>query len=529
MKKLLYAGGMILLLQVSCTKDFEEINTDPTQATASNFDPNYLLSDAQFTFANTGYSQLLYPSMMVQVLASTYNYYGNGDKYVNTGQSTDYQGRIFTDGYTAGSRLFEAIRLARSKDSAQYSNLIQICRITWVLIAQRITDTYGDVPYSEALRAKDGIKFPKYDRQQDIYNSMLAELEDATGKLDATKAGPATDLFYGGNIEKWRRFGNSLMVRVAMRLTEVDAATAQTWTEKAAAGGTLQNVGENALVKADAVNATNATTNALRTADDFREVRWSKTFIDALKARSDPRLPAIAEVAQPGLKNNTNQTLPGNNDPALQIGMPNGYDLLGGATDIRQAPGYPGGTGTSDDVAPLGSYSRPRIQVYYKYDQPNFVLTYAETELLLAEAKARGWNIPGTAAEHYRNGLAASLEQMAQLDPLAAISTSTIVTFVNSHPLDESSLEKTLEMINVEYWLETGSTFNFIENWSNWRRSEYPRLTPVNYPGNVTNGTIPRRMIYLSTEILNNPENYRAAVGNLAGGDLLTSRVWWDQ
>jgi hypothetical protein len=84
-------------------------------------------------------------------------------------------------------------------------------------------------------------------------------------------------------------------------------------------------------------------------------------------------------------------------------------------------------------------------------------------------------------------------------------------------------------MINNQYWAATGTGFNFIEAWFNWKRSGYPKLVPVNYPGNVTNGTIPRRMIYLSTEILNNPVNYKAAVARLPGGDALTGRVWWDK
>ncbi|WP_197286228.1 SusD/RagB family nutrient-binding outer membrane lipoprotein [Pedobacter sp. PACM 27299] len=95
--------------------------------------------------------------------------------------------------------------------------------------------------------------------------------------------------------------------------------------------------------------------------------------------------------------------------------------------------------------------------------------------------------------------------------------------------MDESTKEKALEMINTQYWISTGTMFNFIESWFNWKRSGYPLLSPINYPGNVTNGSIPRRMIYLSTEILNNTDHYKAAVSRLSGGDVLSSRVWWDK
>ncbi|MGN6638041.1 MAG: SusD/RagB family nutrient-binding outer membrane lipoprotein, partial [Mucilaginibacter sp.] len=225
---------------------------------------------------------------------------------------------------------------------------------------------------------------------------------------------------------------------------------------------------------------------------------------------------------------NGNEALSGNPDSSLQIGMPNGYDLLGGATDISKSPGYPGGTGTGADFAPLGRYSRPRTSMYLKLGGPIFILTYPETELLLAEAAVRGWNVGGSAQQHYANGVSGALQSLTQLDPQTVIDPADINNYLTDHPIDISSEASALQMINTQYWLVTGTTFDFIENWFNWRRSGYPVLTPINYPGNVTNGTIPRRMIYLSTEVLTNPVNYQAAVARLAGGDKLTSRVWWD-
>jgi len=520
----LYIGIVAAVLLTSCTKKFDEINTDPTQGTEENFDPNSLLSFAQYNFASPGYSQLLYPSTSIQILASTFNYYGNGDKYINTGGSTDYQGRIFSECYSNSSRIYEMMRLTKDKDV----NLYNIGRIMYVLILQRCTDAYGDVPYTEANRAKEGITKPKYDRQQDIYNLMLKQLDTAITALDASQPAPLNDLFYKGDIAKWKRFGYSLMLRVAMRLTKADPATAQQWAEKAAAGGTLSSVNDNAYVICDAAKAQDNTSNALLTGDDFREVRWSKTFIDFLRAAKDPRLGVIGEVPPAGLANNSNESLTGNTDSSVQIGLPNGYDLLGGATDIRKRADYPGGTGTGADIAPLGKYSRPRVNVFMKRNGSDFVLTYAESELLLAEAKIRNWNVPGTAAQHYANGVSGAMQQMAQFDAAAAIAAGDIQNYVAAHPLDESSVETALEKINTQYWAAT--IFNFTETWSNWRRSGYPKLTPVVYPGNVTGGTIPRRMIYLSTEQLSNADNYRAGVSHLTPAtDLLTSRVWWDK
>lgn len=521
----------ITILVTGCSKSqLDKINTDPTKATGPNFDPNALLASAQLNYANTGYYQLVYESTMMQVLASTYYYYNNGDKYINEGNFTDYQGAIFTQDYNESSSIRQMQALCRQRDSVKYTNLIGVGDIMFALILQRVTDMYGDCPYSQADMAQQGIKYPVYDKQQDIYNQMLAGLDQAISRLDPNQPKPTDDLLYNGDIAKWKRFGYSLMLRIAMRLTKIDPVTAQKWAEKAAAGGTFAGVTDNAIVQTDASNlkSQNATSNALRTLTDYQQVRWSKTLIDFLRKTSDPRLSVISEIPSPGLANNGDEALSGNPDSSLQKGMPNGYDLLGGPTDISKSPGYPGGTGTGADFAPLGNYSRPRTSMYLKLGEPIFVFTYAETELLLAEAAVRGWNVNGAAQQHYANGVSGAMQSLTQLDAQTVIDPLTIVSYLNNHPLDMSSATSALQMINTQYWVTTGTNFNFIENWFNWRRSGYPVLTPVNYPGNVTNGIIPRRMIYLSTEILTNPTNYKAAVAGLTGGDNLTSRVWWD-
>ncbi|WP_022823827.1 SusD/RagB family nutrient-binding outer membrane lipoprotein [Hymenobacter norwichensis] len=524
-----YIGFAAILFSSSCSEDkLDEVNTNPNAASAANLNPNYLLADAQLRYGNTGYTQLLYQAPAIQAIASTFNYYGNGDKYVNAGGFTGYQAQAFNEGYTALSRLQQAISVANTQNATRFANTVAISNIMKVMIFQRITDTYGDIPFSEALQASQGIVTPKYDKQQDIYPQLLTQLEAAINSLDPAAPTATGDLFYGGDVAQWRRLGYSLMVRVAMRMTKVDAATARTWTEKAAAAGTLASTTENALLRTDIAfgDTQNASSNALRTTDDFREVKWSKTLIDYLRTTSDPRLGVIAEIPQAGAANNANQGLAGNTAAAVQRGLPNGYDLTGGAFDIRKRADYPGPTGTGADVALLGNYSRPRASVYIKQNTPAFLLTYAETEFLLAEAASRGWSVGANAATHYANGLRGAMQSLAQLDAAATVPAATIDAFVVANPLRTTNA---LQQINEQYWLEASTTFNFFEGWFNWRRSGFPILVPVNYPGNVTNATIPRRIIYPTTENSNNPNGYQAAVANLSGGDQLTSRVWWDR
>lgn len=534
MKKIACILALISVFTTSCTDDFEAINTDPNKTSATVFNPNYLLSQSQFEFGNTGYSQLLYQSMWSQVLASTFSYYGNGDKYVAAGSFDAYKGRVFEETYRAASLSYEMQNL--TKDKPEYSNLYNVGAIMKVLCLARITDCYGDVPYTEALRAKDGITAPKYDAQSKIYPAMLADLDAALTGLSTTKAGPTADLMYGGDVTKWKKFGYSLMLKLAMRLTKVDPATAKTWAEKAYTGGVFTSVADNAKVLTDVATNSNNTSNALRVPDDYREVRWSKTLIDYLTTTADPRLSAIAEVSQAGLANNTNSDLAGDNTASIQIGLPNGYDLNAGATDIAKHPQYPGASGTGNDVARVGKYSRPRTAIYLDRSGVNFVLTYAETELLLAEAKVRGWNVGATsAADHYSNGLKAATASLAQFNTVSVSDASikTAVTamdaFVTKNPLNVSSTEASLKQINEQLWIATGTTFNFIETWSNWRRSGYPTLTAVVYPNGFSNGTIPRRIPYKVSEASYNTVNYNAAVSLLTGGDTFTSKIWWDK
>jgi len=529
-KTVIYAAlTAAALFSTSCSEKYlDDVNTNPNAASAANLNPNYLLTDGQLTFANTGYGELLYPAPAIQALASTFNYYGNGDKYTNSGGFTGYQSLLFNQGYTALSRLQQAIDVANAQGASRYTNVIAISNIMKIMIFQRITDAYGDIPFSQAVMASQGITTPQYDKQQDIYPAMLTQLDAAITSLDAAGAKASGDLLYAGDVAQWKKLGYSLMVRVAMRMTKANAALAKTYTEKAAAAGTMTSYTDNALVRGDIAfgDTQNATTNALLTTDDFREVKWSKTLIDYLRTTNDPRLGAIAEIPAAGAAGNANQALVGDNTPGLQRGLPNGYDLTGGTYDIRKRSDYPGSTGTGTDVAPLGNYSRPRIAVYIQRSAPNFLLTYAETELLLAEAASRGWSVGANAATHYANGVRGAMLSLSQFGTAGVISQGTIDAYVLANPLGATNQ---LKQINEQYWLETSTTFNFIEGWNNWRRSGYPELTPVNYPGNVTGGTIPRRLIYPVTEVSNNPAGYASGVASLTGGDLLTSRVWWDK
>lgn len=535
MKKLAIYFSVTLALFAAGCSDLDTLNIDPTKSTPANFDPNYFLSNSQWTYADgtAGYNgPLLFQSGWIQVLASTSsggaNYYSNMDKYVSSSNTNSYLASAWNNSYRAASFAQEAIVL--TADDPAWVNLHAVATIWKILTIQHVTDVYGDAPYLEAVQAKQGITLPVYDSQDQLYANMLSDLDAAVSSLDNSAAKPTADLLsYDGDIDQWRKFGYSMMLRMAMRLTKANAATAKLYAEKAAAGGTFESAADDAYVMSNLANGyRNTYAGAIKVAADYYQVRWSKTFIDYLDANDDPRLGVISEVPPAGLLGNSTVGLAGNTDPDEQLGLPNGYEL-GGTHNITSAPGYPGGTGAGADATPIGKYSRPRTSIYGYDNAPLFILTYAQTELLLAEAAVRGFDVDGDAATHYHNAVKGALLALTPFGADATISDGTAETFADNSPLDESTDENSLKMINEQYWATTGALFNFTEAWNNWRRSGYPELDEIVFPSNFSEGTIPRRQPYPTTEGTLNGDNYRLAVSNQGGSDNWNDKVWWDQ
>jgi hypothetical protein len=512
-----------LLAVAGCTDSFEDLNTDKNQVNPDSYVPSYNLTRAQLEYSgNNDFSyevwrvNIIYCGMMMQQLANA-SWYA-GDKYIqNDGWSNSYFDVAFNDQI---KYVVDLVELTRDKE--QYKNLHQIGRIMRVMTFHRLTDLYGDIPYKQAgMGYYERIFTPEYDTQEVIYKDMLKELDEASTALDVNGDVPGTnDLIYGGKltpIAKWKKLANSLMLRLAMRLVKSDAATAKTYAEKAAAAGTFASNDDNAFIVHDAsggrntVNRNsnilggewNATDNGVAVAANYKnEVFLSKTFIDFLKNDNDPRLQYIARVKTTG-----------SSAAVDQIGLPNGLDTNpGSATNVTTDPAYPGN---------IANYSTVRGDVYLTLNGPTFFATYAQSELLLAEAKSRGYNVPGTAQEHYNNGVTAAMTQIAQYNASAVIAPADITAYLTANPYDG-----TLEQINTQYW--ASCFLDFYETFANWRRTGFPTLTPVNYTGNATNGQIPRRMLYPSTEAASNGTNYAAAIGRQGANNFMT-RVWWDK
>ncbi|PVH24535.1 SusD/RagB family nutrient-binding outer membrane lipoprotein [Sphingobacterium corticibacter] len=509
---------------LSACNDFGDVNVDIEAIDADRMDFKLMFTNVQQYAYGTEYEAwrtgLIYISTMLQHTSAVQSYWA-GDKYT---YNADYNSAYWDRMYPNGVR--DAVDLLKNwEGKEEFKTEYQMARILKVVLFHRMTDLYGDVPYTEAgLGAHSSNGYPKYDTQQAIYMDMLNELKEAAEALEgATSSIGSADIIYQGDVVRWQKFAYSLMLRLGMRLSKVDEAAARTWVNTAVSGGLFASNEESALVRhVGAVTANNSAEpfGKIYVHEDPNAYRMSKFFIDMLRNTSDPRLSFLATVVKdPTIKVDAQGFSRGDTTAAKQLGMPNGYDQLGGATDISNSPGYPDPQRLTKDS--LNFYSVANRYTYGRIDAPTFLVTHAENQLLLAEAAYRGW-IAGSAKTYYDAGVTAAMKQFAQFN-IAGISDGAIRAYLTANPFNEATA---LEQINTQYYINTFS--DEYESFANWRRSGFPVLTPVQYIGNVTNGTIPRRFTYPVAESTVNMANYQEAVGRLNNGDVMTSRVWWD-
>jgi hypothetical protein len=404
-------------------------------------------------------------------------------------------------------------------------NLRQATRIIRAFNFARLTDMYGSVPYSEANQGIDGKFFPKYDKQKDIYADVLKELDEATGLISASNPDEgfaAADFVYAGDISKWKKWGYSVMLRCAMRISNVDAATAGTYVNKAIAGGVMASNADNFIVNmsngpSEWVNQ-NGISRAMYPGDGGQAISsfLSKTLVDFLKgtnpastADDDPRL----MIFSGGIINWNSggyTPFPGGADPLNQKGMPNGKDQV----MLDNANG-----GVPVDVQKTFSKMNPLL---LDDSDPYMIMNFAEVEFLLAEAKERGiGTVPNTADTYYNAGVKAAMQMYTPWDPSFVVSDAKVTAYLTTYPYGGATVADRLQMIGQQKW---ASLFmDWFEAWTDWRRSGYPHLTPVVYPGNDTNGTIPTKLRYPTSEVSGNPNYLTGATVP----DKINGVVWW--
>lgn len=468
--------GSIMLLAACKPSEFENINVDPTAVSSV---PTKALLTNVFNGTNGNFHSTVFgvntPVFYAQHLSE--GPYPGASLYStrNFEWNTFYVGSLYNlktiiDLNTSGSPLADP-GINGSKD-----NQIAVARILKAYFFWYLTDRYGDIPYSEALKGDKNFS-PKYDPQKDIYYDLFKELKEAGTQIKVAEQGVSGDLLFGGDMAKWKKFAATTRLFMALRLIKNDNAKAVAEFNSAIADGVLASNAENVLYKYLSSDPNNYNPWYNNYSVSFRnDYAISTRMTDYMKPKNDPRLPVYAEVLSGEVK-----------------GLPYG----GSAKNIP------------------GTYSR--IGTFHRAaGAPALVYSYAQVLFSMAEAAKRGVIAGGdaVAAVHYANGVKASLEYYGVGSGYAAYMAQPGVAY---------NAATGLEQIMTEKWIHLYLNGN--ESWTDWRRTGFPVL-PV--PTLAVNPIIPRRQGYPSSEPSINGVSYKEVVAR-QGADDLNTRVWWDK
>jgi hypothetical protein len=530
LNKIILCGLAIVSPLAGCdTEELHDLNINPQALNEVNM--NYLFTAAQLGSASGGSegdnryidwrTNIGYCAYWMQHLAAA----GSGglvagDKYF---ENVESDSAPWDFGYSGQLKnLAEVLRQTGPGgfEEGKRKNTREASRILRVFLFQRLTDFYGNIPYTEANAGLSGVFLPTYDTQETIYPALLQELEQAAAAISASNPDDgfaAADLMFQGDVSQWKKWANSLMLRMAMRMSDADATTAASYVTKALTtnGGVMTSNDDNVIVPMSETPSLWTNQNGISRAfisGDGGQIRiLSKTLIDQLKgtdkastADDDPRLMIYSE--------GINATVP-ITDPLLQEGLPNGLDAgtLDAYTGISN-------TNVNQTFSSLNVKFLDRSESY-------MIMNYAEVEFLQAEAKERGiGTVTGTAAEHYNAGVKAAMQMLTLYDASFDVSDPEVNAYLAIYPYTPGA--EGLKQIGTQMWLS--KFLNWWEAWSDWRRTGFPVLTEINYPGNITGGKIPSRLRYPTTEVAVNGTNM-AAGGTGGGENVPTTKVWWDK
>jgi hypothetical protein len=495
--KMVLCSLAVVTVLDSCTKDFDKINTPPTSVTV--IDPVLIFSRVlrDGTFAEGG-------ELPNNKFGSWAQHWAGGQVVPVSRYLESSEDAIWEAHYALIKDLKQISFELRGKEADPSGrSKLAIAKIYEISIWQRMTDMFGDIPYSQVTKTTDAVQVtPVFDTQESIYTSLIADLNTAMAQLtDGDESYGTADFFYSGNISRWRKFANSLKLRLGLRIRYANPALART-TVEAAMGQSAQLFAantDNAAVptfnNAQPVNANPMLRQFLTGSSDLRYL--AAALVNKLKEYNDPRLPLLA---QPTVN-------------SVRAGAP-AYVGLGVALTDAQL-----GQVIRDN------YSTASLSTWFSSSFtpiPAYALTYSEVSFFKAEAALLGWGATAADAEtFFKAGVAAAF----QLPPY---SITTVPAAYTSSALAFTGLTDAQKMDKImsQKWIHLfGRNF---EAFAEWRRTGYPVLVPGSNPGS-TGGVIPRRAIYSTREAQLNNANYQIAVSRLSNGDSFLSKVWWDK
>jgi len=468
MKKLLFAAAAALAI-TSCTDDLSSLNVNgkaPESVPAGALFANATMGYFDFTSVqNVNSNNLrLWAQHWTQTTYVDESNFALNERNVN--------GRTYTTMYTTVIRDCEEARAALADvvaSNEQIAATEAAIEVVEVLAYSLLVDLFGDVPYTEALTETN---VPAYDDDAAIYADLLARLDAAVADLNGSNAFGSSDIIYGGSADAWKMAANSLMLRMAVRMVDADAAMAKTYGEKAIAGGVFAS-----------------------SADDMR------LFYSSAPPHTHPMWETLVQS--------------GRTDYIASATL---GDVLNGLEDPRRA-GFFKSLGGNDSVigAPHGLQSD-----YYQFSQPGTALedptwshaaiSYVETEFLMAHAAVAGWTGAGDAATHYENAIRASIEEWG------GSSADADAYMMNAMVAYNSATAAT--QIGVQKWIAMYS--NASEAYAAVRQYDLPMAT-ANLAGTVT----PNRYSYPLDEGSLNGDNVAAAAAKFNNDDTF-AKIFWD-
>lgn len=500
----IFLSVILIGLLAGCKKDFEEVNTNRNNPT--NVTPDLLLSGVIKNMMDRQVNEAWgIGNIVVQHHAKIQ--FVNEDRY-GWGERNDIWNTVYSN-YRNLQNIFFAVN---GDESNPYYGVSLVLK-SWMF--SLVTDAYGDAPYSEAGKAKlEAVYQPLYDKQEDIYNGILADLKKANEVLATSGTNLAGDIMYGGGgsaIAKWRKLANSLRIRYLMRISKKKDVSAELQA-------IVNDPANNPVFES---NVDNAELEYMSSAPyqwplygtrvgSFDEFRVSKTLTDRLTALNDPRIKVFGRPTQTSVAAGT---------PEIK-GVPNGL------SDV-DALAYNGGV---QGVSRVGYTFACLVCNDNNQAPPDpaaaraLLMTYAELQFLLAEARQKGLISIGDAEAYYNNGITANFNYWKSIVPTAYNIDVTMPAgyLSQANVAYTGSDDDKLAKIALQKWIAL--YFNGLEAWFDWRRTNMPAIVPG--PANLNDNKVPLRYIYpLSAQSLNG-NNRSEAVKRQGGTDDLNTKMW---
>jgi hypothetical protein len=473
----------ILSMFASCTDDITGLNTDTKRPTMT--DATYLFTNAEHALVDQVTSTSvnvnvfrLYAQQWTEVQYPQESQYDFSRNIPDTHWNVYYRD-VLRDFKEAKSLLTQLKADANAEEAAIIDNKIAVIDILSAYAYNTLVDTFGDIPYTQALDIS-GNPLPKYDDAETIYRDLLAKLDAASDALDTSvESFGAADLIYGGNTGKWAKFANSLRLRMAINMHDVDATYASAQVLAAEADGLMTSSADGTYMT---YAETQPNANPLYVdlvASGRNDFLPADTFVNKMNALGDPRRPKYFTLYDDG-------TYKGGVYGAL-----NTYGSFSHLTETIKEPTYPG-----------------------------VLFTYSEVEFLLAEAAARGIAVSGSAASHYNAAITASMQDWG-------VASADIVAYLGRPDVAYATAAPTWqEKIGEQAWI---SYFNRgFEAWTSYRRLDYPVLAaPAITFNNLKE--VPKSYPYPVKEQTINATNVQAAIAKSGGTNIGITKVFWDK